>query len=181
MFLHVSIEYWNTIRHISYFLKLFWGEHFLHMQIVPSFTAVNLLLKSNQNDSEFTWLELVHTFLCADDMIYWNYASSHFMLRSSKLCKHKMCVAPNTFGHGRTEYTVCWGPPPSGPEGSLVLADLTAQVQTTDLLQQCMLILDFEIYRWWGWWLTDGFLVKCDDCWVTGSTVLLLCLWICLA
>ena len=46
------------------------------MLIVPSFTAINLLLKSNQNDSDFTWLELVHTFPCTDDMTS---VSSHFM------------------------------------------------------------------------------------------------------
>ena len=48
MFSHVSIEYWNTIRHISYFLSFFGANIFKH--IVPSFTAVDLLLKSNQND-----------------------------------------------------------------------------------------------------------------------------------
>ena len=68
MFLHVPIESRNTIFLMYfYFLKAFLGRKLL---ILPSFTAVNLLLKSNQNDSDFTWLELVHTFPCADDVTY---------------------------------------------------------------------------------------------------------------
>ena len=78
VFSHVSIEYWNQNKAHFIFFKLVWGENFQYMQIVPSFTAVNLLLKSNQNDG----------------------------LRPSTLCKHKMYVTPEAYGHDCT-LSVC--------------------------------------------------------------------------
>ena len=42
------------------FHKFYW-QTIQYMHIVPLFRANNLLLKSNQNDSDFTWLELVQT------------------------------------------------------------------------------------------------------------------------
>ena len=80
MFSHVFIQYWNTIRHISYCLKLFGGEYFQYMQINP----IRMI----------EWFHLDktnHTFPCAYDMTYWQYVSSHVSQCPASFATQNVC------------------------------------------------------------------------------------------